>query len=86
MAFQPTPVRAATSGPAGFGASLTPRQREAVVTAVGMGYYNIPRDTTLRGVAAQMGVSTATVAELLRRAELAIVVAYAATLVPAIVR
>ncbi|UPV75861.1 helix-turn-helix domain-containing protein [Halorussus limi] len=48
---------------------LSPRQREALVTAVEMGYYRIPRDATTAEIADELGVERRTVEEHLRRAE-----------------
>lgn len=48
---------------------LTDRQFEAVETAVRMGYYAVPRGVTLASVASELGVSSGTASELLRRAE-----------------
>ncbi|WP_227353124.1 helix-turn-helix domain-containing protein [Haladaptatus salinisoli] len=48
---------------------LSPRQREALVTAHERGYYRIPRETTTADVAAEMGVGRRTAEEHLRRAE-----------------
>lgn len=48
---------------------LTPRQLEAVDTAVACGYYHEPRDATLEDVATRLNCSTGTAGELLRRAE-----------------
>ncbi|WP_435180628.1 helix-turn-helix domain-containing protein [Halorussus sp. AFM4] len=48
---------------------LSPRQREALATATGMGYYRIPRDATTAEVAAELGVERRTFEEHLRRAE-----------------
>ena len=48
---------------------LSPRQREALLTAVETGYYRIPRDATTDDVAARLGVERRTAEEHLRRAE-----------------
>jgi predicted DNA binding protein len=48
---------------------LTPRQRQAFVTAHEQGYYEIPRKTTTEAVAAALGVERRTAEEHLRRAE-----------------
>ena len=49
--------------------SLTPRQASALETAHRLGYYAFPRRTNLQEIARRLGVSRATTAELLRRAE-----------------
>lgn len=49
--------------------TLSERQREAVETAVSVGYYEIPRSATTADVAAELGCSTSTAAEHLRKAE-----------------
>lgn len=54
-------------------AAYTDRQREAVSTAVAVGYYDIPRTGTVADIAAEMDCSTSTAGELLRKAESAIV-------------
>lgn len=48
--------------------NLTPDQRNALVTAVERGYYDIPRAATLREVAADLDISHQTLSEHLRRA------------------
>jgi len=48
---------------------LTARQREVLETAVRAGYYENPRETTQEGLAAELGVSPATVGEHLRKIE-----------------
>lgn len=56
---------------------LTPRQLRALLAAYEAGYYDIPRPVTLKQLAAQLGITTASMSELLRRAEREVVVAYA---------
>jgi len=46
---------------------LSAKQREALVTAVEMGYYDVPRETSLSEVAEELGVSAQAVSERLRR-------------------
>ncbi len=53
-------------------AGLTDRQREAVATATGMGYYDAPRGASLAEVAAALDVGSGTASELLRRGEAAL--------------
>lgn len=48
---------------------LTDRQVEAVETATRLGYYAVPRETSLAAVADELDVAEATASELLRRAE-----------------
>lgn len=48
---------------------LTSSQREALVTALERGYFDIPRQTTLEDIADQLGVSDQAVSERLRRAQ-----------------
>lgn len=48
---------------------LTPRQREAVIAAVDVGYYGAQREGSVAGVAAALDCSTGTAAEHLRKAE-----------------
>ncbi|ELZ82370.1 DNA binding protein [Haloferax elongans ATCC BAA-1513] len=72
----PVTVDAVGSGPVAAGdprRSLSPRQREAVQTALRLGYYDVPRAVTTADVAEELGCSTATASEHLRRAELRIV-------------
>lgn len=57
-------------------AVLTPRQMEAISTAVALGYYEIPRHLDLRTLGKAMEVSLGSVSELLRRAEGTIVKNY----------
>lgn len=47
---------------------LTDRQREAVVTALHLGYYDVPREAELADVAAAVGCAESTASVLLRRA------------------
>ena len=47
---------------------ITPRQREAVVAAVDVGYYGATRDGSVADVADALDCSTATAAEHLRKA------------------
>jgi predicted DNA binding protein len=56
---------------------LSPRQREALLAAVEMGYYRIPRDVTTADVAAELGIERRTLEEHLRRAENKLVAAFA---------
>ncbi|WP_049985468.1 helix-turn-helix domain-containing protein [Halobellus rufus] len=56
---------------------LTDRQRDALETAVAVGYYEIPRDGTVTDVAARLGCSTSTAGELIRKAEAAVIREYA---------
>ncbi|WP_247000762.1 helix-turn-helix domain-containing protein [Halosolutus gelatinilyticus] len=51
------------------GDGLTDRQDEALRTAYELGYFDIPRRTTLREVASELGVSASSVSERLRRAQ-----------------
>ena len=48
---------------------LSPRQREALLTAQAAGYYRIPREVTTAEIAAEVGVERRTLEEHLRRAE-----------------
>lgn len=52
---------------------LTPRQTEILSRAVGLGYYEIPHNLTLRELADRLDLSVGTVSELLRRAEAKII-------------
>ncbi len=47
---------------------LTPRQEEVLMTALRMGYFDTPRKLRTRELAKLLGVSPATLTELLRRA------------------
>lgn len=49
--------------------ALTERQREVLDTAVGMGYYQNPREATHDDIAERVGVSPGTVGEHLRKIE-----------------
>ena len=48
---------------------LTPKQREALKTAIDSGYYGVDRETTVEGVAEELGISRTTAWEHLARAE-----------------
>lgn len=56
-------------GPEVLTESLTERQQEVLQTAYASGYYDVPRSTTTREIAAELGVDGSTVAEHLQRAE-----------------
>ncbi|BES80679.1 helix-turn-helix domain-containing protein [Pyrodictium abyssi] len=55
---------------------LTEKQELAIIYAYLMGYYSFPRRISLKGLAAKLGLSVSTLAELLRRAEAKIVDAF----------
>jgi predicted DNA binding protein len=52
---------------------LTERQREALITAYEMGYYEKPREVSFEEVAGELGCASSTANELLRRAEATVV-------------
>jgi len=54
-------------------AALSDRQREALETALSIGYYDVPRNGTLAEVADALEVAESSASEVLRRAERAIV-------------
>jgi hypothetical protein len=56
-----------TTAPARTG--MTDAQREALVTAHELGYFDVPRSATLADVAAELGVSPPALSERLRRAQ-----------------
>lgn len=66
-----TPIRLLglhTLSPASIeGYGLTEPQREALLLAHGMGYYNSPREVTLEEVATELGISRQSLASRLRR-------------------
>lgn len=49
--------------------SLSEKQYETILTAMDMGYYEIPRSVTLEEVAAELGISSGAVSERLRRGQ-----------------
>lgn len=51
---------------------LTPRQADALALATDRGYFEVPRQSTLSDLAAELGVSEQAVSELLRRGMLAV--------------
>lgn len=51
-----------------FDPAVTDRQYEAVATALETGYYELPRQGSLEGIASEMGCSTGTASEHLRKA------------------
>lgn len=53
----------------GLFAELTPRQRTVLRTAIEAGYYDVPKRVTHRDLAAELGCSTSTIDEHLRKAE-----------------
>ena len=61
------------------GAILTQRQEEALLEANRLGYYKVPRERRLKEVAEEMGMSSAALSELLRRAEERLIAHYIAS-------
>lgn len=59
-------VRARPPEPGG-GVDLTDSQREALSLAIERGYFDVPRETTLSELAAELGISTQAASERLRR-------------------
>lgn len=57
-----------TSGPTDREYDLTPEQRESLVTALDLGYFEVPRDGNLEELAAELGISTNAASQRLRRA------------------
>ncbi|GGL60095.1 helix-turn-helix domain-containing protein [Halocalculus aciditolerans] len=57
--------------------ALTDHQREVVLAALDAGYYEQPRDCSLTELAAELDVAKSTLSGVLRRAEAALVRAYA---------
>lgn len=57
---------------------LTPRQREVLTVALEEGYYAVPREVTLTGVAEQLGVSKSTCSDILHRCESNVITWFAA--------
>lgn len=49
--------------------ALTPKQYEAVTTAWKMGYFNLPRETTMKEVAAELDIAPQSLSDRLRRAQ-----------------
>lgn len=49
--------------------NVSEKQREALVTALRMGHFEIPRDATLEDVASELGISQRAASERLRRGE-----------------
>ena len=52
-----------------LGSVLTDRQREILTAAVEQGYYEVPRQATIRDIADEIGLSQATVGEHLQKIE-----------------
>lgn len=63
----------------GFAPTLTDRQRELFELALEEGYYEIPRETTHRDLAAQLDLAAGTVGEHLQRIEAKLAAAYASS-------
>lgn len=57
-----------TTPKAGGQFGLTPKQREALVTALEEGFYEIPQDATMTDIADEIGISQQSVSKRLRRA------------------
>lgn len=62
-------LRSVEQAPGRDGDRLSDRQRETLLVATKMGYYELPRRTTLTEVADAMGIAKATASDLLHRAE-----------------
>ncbi|SEW09591.1 helix-turn-helix domain-containing protein [Natrinema salifodinae] len=60
-----------------FSPGLTDRQRDLFEFALSEGYYEVPRETTHRELAARLDLATATVSEHLQRIESKLAAAYA---------
>ncbi|SER79465.1 helix-turn-helix domain-containing protein [Natrinema salaciae] len=73
-------TRDGASEPPGDG--LSDRQREALRTAYEMGYFDIPRRTSLNAIAAELDISASSVSERLRRAHLQLIEETVATTWP----
>jgi predicted DNA binding protein len=58
--------------------AVTDRQRTALEAGVRVGYYEVPRNGSVADVAEELGCSTSTAGELLRKGEAAVVGAYTA--------
>jgi len=63
----------AVNEPKNVTSSLTARQREVLGVAIEKGYYDDPRETTHEAIATELGITTATVGEHLRKVEAKIV-------------
>lgn len=64
--------------PAGTAGTMTDRQREVLLAARELGYYEVPRTATLTEVADALGVAKATASDTLHRAESHLVDAFVA--------
>lgn len=64
------------------GDGLSDRQREALRTAYEMGYFAVPRGTSLKAIAAELDISASSVSERLRRAHLQLIEETVATTWP----
>jgi hypothetical protein len=56
-------------GDGSMASALTDRQKEALVTAWELGYFDVPRESTLVEVAEELGISDTAVSQRLRRAQ-----------------
>ncbi|WP_330630814.1 helix-turn-helix domain-containing protein [Halocatena halophila] len=72
-AIVPVLERTGTYQPETVAGTLTTRQHEILDTAIAAGYYAIPRQTTQRELATELGISRSTVGDHLRRAEAKII-------------
>jgi len=52
-----------------FSAALTDRQQEALLAAIDVGYYEVPREGSVEDVAAELGCAASTASNHLRKAE-----------------
>ena len=76
VAAVPAPFEVSIHEVSGMGATpglartlLSERQREAIETAVDVGYYDVPREGSHEAIATRMGCASSTAAEHLRKAE-----------------
>lgn len=58
-----------THPPGGRKLGLTLKQMEAITTASEMGFFNLPRESTMEEVAAELGIAPQTLSDRLRRAQ-----------------
>jgi predicted DNA binding protein len=66
------------------GEGLTDPQREALRTAYELGFFEVPRRTSLEAVAAELGISASSASERLRRAESVLIEETVATTWPSL--
>ncbi|WP_415380460.1 bacterio-opsin activator domain-containing protein [Halosimplex sp. TS25] len=69
ISFQLDRLHEITNPRTGEQFGLTPKQQEAIVTAWGLGYFDLPREASMAEVADELGITAQSFSDRLRRAQ-----------------